>query len=131
MKFLDKNNHPLNKGDLISFDGGNPELLYECDMGYNMGVGLGVNASRHYVGSELYPLTDFPCEMTAEGKIRMLTGEKFLIAVIQGQEIKTIVRWGKNGRKYVWENPTQEVVNKLIKRYGGDQICDGTLWLQW
>lgn len=47
------------------------------------------------------------------------------------QEIKTIVRWGKNGRKYVWENPTQEVVNKLIKRYGCDHICDGTLWLQW
>ena len=51
-------------------------------------------------------------------------------AVIQGQEIKTILRWGKNGRKYVWKNPTQEVVNKLIKRYGFDQICDGTLWLQ-
>jgi|LSQX01.2.fsa_nt_gb hypothetical protein len=44
--------------------------------------------------------------------------------------IKTIVRWGENGRKYVWKNPTQEVVNKLIKRYGCDQICDGTLWLQ-
>ena len=76
LQFVDKNNKPLNKGDYISFDGSNPELLYECDMGYNMGVGLGVNASRHCAGSELYPLTEFPCEMTAEGKIRMLTAIK-------------------------------------------------------
>ncbi len=86
IQFLDKNNEPLKEGDYISFDGSKPELLYECDIhGYE---GLGVNASRHYVGTELYPLTEFPYEiisypltefsyeLTAEGKIRMLTGEK-------------------------------------------------------
>lgn len=74
LQFLDKNNEPLKEGDYISFDGSKPELLYKCDInGYE---GLGVNASRHYVGSELYPLTEFPYEMTAEGTIRMLTGEK-------------------------------------------------------
>lgn len=74
IQFIDKNNKPLKEGDYISFDGSNAELLYVCDIhGYE---GLGVNASRHYVGTELYPLTEFPYEMTAEGKIRMLTGEK-------------------------------------------------------
>lgn len=128
LQFLDKNNKPLNKGDYIAFEHGEPELLYSCNLcGHE---GLGVNASRHYPGTELYPLTEFPCEMTADGKIRMLTGERKMIAVIQGEEIKTIVRWGKNGRKYVWKNPTQEIVDILIKRYGCDQICEGTLWLQ-
>ena len=91
LQFVDKNNKPLKAGDYISFDGSKPELLYECDMGYNIGVGLGVNASRHYVGSELYPLTEFPYELTPEGKIRMLTGEKFLIAVKRSKNMKAIL----------------------------------------
>lgn len=74
LQFVDKNNEPLKEGDYISFEGSNAELLYACDInGYE---GLGVNASLHYVDSELYPLTEFPYELTAEGKIWMLTGEK-------------------------------------------------------
>ena len=45
------------------------------------------------------------------------------------ENIKVVIRWGKNGRKYIWEKPTQEKLNKLIKRYDVDQICDGCLWL--
>ena len=45
------------------------------------------------------------------------------------KNIKTVVRWGKNGRKYVWENPTQKKIAELIKKYDIDQICDDCLWL--
>jgi len=99
LQFVDKNNKPLKAGDYISFDGSKPELLYECDMGYNVGIGLGVNASRHYVGSELYPLTEFPYELTPEGKIRMLTGEKFLIAVKRSQKPMKLTL--KDAKKYL------------------------------
>jgi hypothetical protein len=75
INFVDMNNAPLKRGDLISFEGHNPELLYACDMGDGV-TGLGVNASRHYVGSELYPLTDFPCEDVGDNLIRMTTGRK-------------------------------------------------------
>lgn len=45
------------------------------------------------------------------------------------KNIKVVVRWGKNGRKYIWQNPTQEKLNGLIKKYDIDQICDDCLWL--
>jgi hypothetical protein len=48
------------------------------------------------------------------------------------EELKNInvaVRWARNGRKYVWENPTQKKIADLIKKYGCDQVCDGCLWL--
>jgi len=45
------------------------------------------------------------------------------------KNIKLAVRWGKNGRKYVWENPTQKKIIELIKKYDYDQICGDCLWL--
>jgi hypothetical protein len=45
------------------------------------------------------------------------------------KNIKVVVRWGKNGRKYVWEKPTQKKIVELIKKYDIEQICDGCLWL--
>ena len=45
------------------------------------------------------------------------------------KNIKVMVRWGKNGRKYVYANPTPNTLSKYIKRYGIEQICDGCLWL--
>ena len=45
------------------------------------------------------------------------------------KNIKVVVRWGKNGRKYVWENPTQKKIAELIKKYGAEQMCGGCLWL--
>ena len=45
------------------------------------------------------------------------------------KNIKTAVRWGKNGRKYVWENPTKKKIAELIKKYDYDQICGDCLWL--
>ena len=45
------------------------------------------------------------------------------------KNIKVAVRWGKNGRMYVWENPTQKKIVDLIKQYDYDQVCDGCLWL--
>lgn len=46
------------------------------------------------------------------------------------KEIKVVIRWAKNGRKYVYENLTSKKIDKLIAKYGIDQICDGCLWLQ-
>jgi len=127
-KFVDKNNKALNKGDYISFEGDKAKLLYACDIGGS--EGLGVNASRHYVGSELYPLTAFPCETLADGTTRMTTGEKFKLAIFDGEAIQTACRYGHNGHYYAWLYPTKEKIDKLIAKYGFDQICDGTLWLQ-
>ena len=45
------------------------------------------------------------------------------------KNIKVAVRWARNGRKYVWDNPTQKKIIELIKKYDYDQICDGCLWL--
>lgn len=46
------------------------------------------------------------------------------------KNIKVVVRWGKNGRKYIWEKPSQKKIAELISKYDYDQICDGCLWLQ-
>ena len=46
------------------------------------------------------------------------------------KNIKVAVRWAKNGRKYIWENPSQKKLAGLIKKYGVDQICDSCLWLE-
>lgn len=46
-------------------------------------------------------------------------------------EVSKVIRWAKNGRKYVWDNPTQEQVKMLIDKYGIDQIANGVLWLQY
>ena len=45
------------------------------------------------------------------------------------KNIKLIVRWGKNGRKYVWQNPTKKKIAELINKYDYDQICGDCLWL--
>ena len=45
------------------------------------------------------------------------------------KNIKVVIRWGRNGRKYVWENPTKKKLAEVVKKYGVDQICDGCLWL--
>ena len=52
-------------------------------------------------------------------------------AIIEGTEIKAIARWAKNGRKYVWNNPTQKQADALIKKYHFEQICGECLWLEW
>lgn len=53
-------------------------------------------------------------------------------AMIGGIEIRVIARWGKNGRKYEWLNPTQKQLDRLIKKYDYDQITpDGICWLQY
>ena len=46
------------------------------------------------------------------------------------KSIKLVVRWGKNGRKYIWKNPTKKKIAELIKKYGMDQICYNCLWLR-
>ncbi len=46
------------------------------------------------------------------------------------KNIKVAARWAKNGRKYIWENPSQKKLAGLIKKYGVDQICDSCLWLE-
>ena len=45
------------------------------------------------------------------------------------KNIKVVVRWGLNGRKYVWVKPSQKKIIELIKKYDYEQICDGCLWL--
>ena len=48
-------------------------------------------------------------------------------AKLDGVEIGMAVRYGRNGRKYVWEYPTQEQLDKLIAKYDYDQIADGSI----
>ena len=45
------------------------------------------------------------------------------------KNIKVVIRWGKNGRKYVWENPTQKKIIELINKYKVGVICDNCMWL--
>ena len=45
------------------------------------------------------------------------------------KNIKVVARWGKNGRKYIWQNPTKKKIVELIKKYDYDQICGDCLWL--
>lgn len=57
------------------------------------------------------------------------------MAKFDGCEISRIVRWGKNGKKYVWDNPTQEKLDALVKKHGCEQISESKwgniLWLNW
>lgn len=53
------------------------------------------------------------------------------MAYIDGIEIKWVARFGKNGKKYVWENPTQKKLDQLIEKYGVDQIVSDGVWLRW
>ena len=46
------------------------------------------------------------------------------------KNIKVVVRWGKNGRKYVWVKPSRKKIIELINKYDYEQLCDGCLWLQ-
>lgn len=46
------------------------------------------------------------------------------------KRIKWVARWGKNGRKYIWINPTEGKIRRLIDRYGIDQVTDDGIWLQ-
>lgn len=43
---------------------------------------------------------------------------------------KWVARWAKNGRKYVWINPTEGKIRRLIDRYGIDQVTEDGIWLQ-
>ena len=51
------------------------------------------------------------------------------ICFVDNEPITCVVRWGRNGRKYVFENITESKMKSLIKKYGVEQICDHTLWL--
>lgn len=42
-----------------------------------------------------------------------------------GTPIYMVVRWGRNGQKYVWIYPSQEKLDDLIWKYGIEQISDG------
>lgn len=46
------------------------------------------------------------------------------------ESIKVVARWGRNGRKYVWQHPSYAKIEELAERYGIDQICNDCLWLQ-
>lgn len=54
---------------------------------------------------------------------------KYLIGFVDDEPIQVIVRWGKNGQKYVWQNIDESKMKRLIKKYGIEQVCDHTLWL--
>jgi hypothetical protein len=43
------------------------------------------------------------------------------------KKISVAVRWARNGRKYVWEKPSQKKIAELISKYDYDQMCDGCL----
>lgn len=49
------------------------------------------------------------------------------------KDAKCFVRWAKNGRKYIWEikNLTKKQCVDLINKYGIEQICDDTIWLNY
>ena len=48
---------------------------------------------------------------------------------LDGIEIKTIARWGRNGKYYHWDSPSQKKLDELVKKYGIEQINNTTLWL--
>lgn len=52
------------------------------------------------------------------------------MAKLDNQEIKIVIRWGRNGKKYVWNNPTQSKLDSLVARYGVDQLNEDVLWLE-
>ena len=49
------------------------------------------------------------------------------VAMLDNSPIEMIARWGKNGRKYVWINPTQKQLDDLIEKYGCEQIASGQI----
>ena len=54
------------------------------------------------------------------------------MAKLDGVEIKTVARYGKNGKYYEWNEPTQKKLESLVKKYGVDSIeGNGLVWLQW
>lgn len=50
------------------------------------------------------------------------------VAQHEGVPIKMIARYAKNGRKYVWLNPSQQKLDELIHKYGVDQLANGVMW---
>ena len=48
-------------------------------------------------------------------------------ALFEGIPIKMVARWGRNGRKYVWLNPTQKQLDDLIYKYGVEQLSSGSI----
>lgn len=51
------------------------------------------------------------------------------MAKIEGFEIEWIARWGKNGRKYVWINPSQKKVDEITKKYRVSEFASNGAWL--
>ena len=56
--------------------------------------------------------------------------QKYLLTLDELKQIKTIARYGKNGKKYTWQNIDYCKTQKLAQKYGIEQICNDTLWLQ-
>ena len=52
------------------------------------------------------------------------------MATYDGFKITLVIRWGWNGRKYEYSYPTQAKLDRLVKKYGVDQVCDDVLWLR-
>lgn len=58
---------------------------------------------------------------------RTIYGKKSNEALIDGEPIKMIARYGRNGIKYVWIYPSQKKLDDLIYKYGLDQVADGVI----
>lgn len=56
--------------------------------------------------------------------------QKYLLTLKELKQIKTIARYGKNGKKYVWQNIDYCKTQKLAQKYGIEQISNDILWLQ-
>lgn len=51
-------------------------------------------------------------------------------AEMDGISVSRVIRWGKNGVKYVWIYPNQKLLDELERKYKVDQIYEDDVWLQ-
>lgn len=52
--------------------------------------------------------------------------------ILSNEELRTIkyvVRFGKNGRKYVWQNIDNNKILRLAQKYGIEELNNDYLWL--
>lgn len=47
------------------------------------------------------------------------------------KNIKYVIRFGKNGHKYTWQNISKDKILKLVQKYGIDDLGDDYVWLSW
>lgn len=51
-------------------------------------------------------------------------------AEMDGIRVYRVIRWGKNGVRYVWIFPDQKLLDELERKYKVDQIYENDVWLQ-